>query len=96
MDNQYYIYILTNYAKTSFYVGVTSNLIRRVYEHKHKVNKGYTAQYHIDKLIYFEVFEDIEQVIKREKQIKAGSRQKKIDIINSLNLGWKDLYNDIL
>ncbi len=96
MNSQYYIYILTNYNRTSLYVGVTKNIIRRVYEHKHKVNKSYTSKYHVNKLVYFEVFEDIKQAIKREKQIKGGSRQKKIDLIENFNPDWKDLYDDIL
>jgi len=93
---QGFIYILSNYTKTSLYVGVTNDLIRRVYEHKHKINKGHSAKYHIDRLVYYEVFEDIEDAIVREKQIKGGSRQKKIDLINSLNPDWKDLYDDLL
>jgi len=96
MDKQSYIYILTNYNKTSLYIGVTNDLIRRIYEHKHKLVKGHTTKYYIDKLVYYEIFEDIEEAIKREKQLKGGSKQKKIDLINSLNPEWRDLYEDIL
>lgn len=96
MDKQYFIYILTNYNKTSLYIGLTNNLERRVYEHKNKVNKGFTSKYYVDKLIYYEIFDNAEYAIAREKQLKGGSKQKKIDLINSFNPEWKDLYNDII
>jgi len=96
MDKQYYVYILTNYDKTSLYAGVTNNLQRRIYEHKHKINKGFTAKYHIDMLVYYEIFDDVEYAIVREKQIKGGSKQKKIDLIKKFNPDWKDLYNDMI
>lgn len=64
----------------------------RVYEHREKINKGFTARYNVDKLVYFERFSDINEAIAREKQLKAGSRQKKIDLINKLNPEWKDFY----
>jgi putative endonuclease len=78
------------------YTGVTSNLVRRVYEHKNKLAKGFTYKYNVNKLVYFEVAEEILSAIAREKQIKAGSRQKKIDLINKLNPDWKDLYNSLI
>ena len=96
MDKQGFIYILTNYNKTSLYVGVTSDLIKRVYQHKHKITRGYTAKYHTDRLVYYEQFQGIEEAIIREKQLKGGSGKKKIDLINKFNLEWKDLYDDIL
>ncbi|OGI02537.1 MAG: hypothetical protein A2Y25_07125 [Candidatus Melainabacteria bacterium GWF2_37_15] len=96
MSKQGYIYILANYNKTSLYVGVTSDLIKRVYEHKHKLIVGHTAKYYIDRLVYYEQFEDIKDAIAREKQLKGGSRQKKMDLINSFNPEWKDLYDEIL
>jgi len=96
MNKQYYIYFLTNYDKTSLYTGVTNDLQRRIYEHKHKINKGFAAKYNLDRLVYYEIFDDIEYAIAREKQIKGGSKQKKIDLINSFNPDWKDLYNDII
>jgi len=77
------------------YVGVTNDLIRRVYEHKEKVADGFTRKYNITKLVYYEVFEDIENAILREKQIKAGSRQKKVQLINSINRKWHDLYDEL-
>ena len=94
-NKQSYIYIMTNYNQTTLYVGVTNNLIRRVYEHKNKLVEGFTKKYNLTKLVYYEVFENIEDAILREKQIKAGSRQKKIDLINSINQQWNDLYDKI-
>lgn len=91
-----YIYILFNKKLGTLYVGVTSNLVKRVYEHKNKLADGFTKKYNVDKLGYYECFEDISEAIKREKQIKAGSRQKKILLINSINPEWKDLYDEII
>jgi putative endonuclease len=85
MTKQYYVYIMTNIRNTVLYTGVTNDLIRRVYEHKAKLADGFTKKYNIVKLVYYEVFEDIENAILREKQIKAGSRQKKIQLIDSTN-----------
>ena len=82
---QYYIYILTNQYNTVFYVGVTNNLIRRVYEHKNKLVKGFTSKYNINKLVYYEVFSDVREAIYREKQIKSWSRNKKIEMIEKFN-----------
>ena len=95
MYKYYYVYILTNINNTVLYTGVTNDLKRRVYEHKKKLIEGFTKKYNINKLVYYEYGEDILQVIQREKQIKKGSRQKKIDLINSFNKEWKDLYDDI-
>ena len=77
------------------YVGVTNDLIRRVYEHKEKLVEGFTKKYNITKLAYYEVFEEIESAISREKQIKAGSRRRKIQLINSINKEWHDLYEKL-
>jgi len=87
-----YVYILSNASDQVLYTGVTSNLINRVYEHKEKMVKGFTKKYNIDKLVYYEVTDDIESAIEREKQIKAGSRKKKMDLIKSINPTYKDLY----
>jgi len=95
MTKQYYIYIMTNSRNTVLYVGVTNNLIKRVYEHKAKLADGFTKKYNIVKLVYYEIFEDIENAILREKQIKAGSRQKKIRLIDSTNREWHDLYDEL-
>jgi len=94
-DKQYCVYIMTNKYNTVLYTGVTNDIQRRVNEHKQKLVKGFTKKYNIDKLVYFETFEDIRYAIEREKQIKAGSRQKKIDLVNSLNKEWKDLYDEL-
>lgn len=87
---------MTNYNKTTLYIGVTNNLVRRVYEHKHKLVDGFTKRYNLTILVYYEVFDNIENAIIREKQLKAGSRQRKIDLINALNPNWNDLYNSII
>jgi len=90
-DKIYYVYIMTNKNNNVLYTGVTNDLKRRVYEHKNKMIKGFTYKYNINKLVYFEETSDIESAILREKQIKSGSRQKKIDLINSSNDKWADL-----
>ncbi|MHC5765088.1 MAG: GIY-YIG nuclease family protein [Nostoc sp.] len=95
MSKQYYLYIMTNKYNTVLYIGVTNDLQRRVYEHKEKIIEGFTNKYNITKLVYYEVFEDAYTAISREKQIKAGSRQKKIDLVNSINQEWKDLYDGL-
>ncbi|NWG28229.1 MAG: GIY-YIG nuclease family protein [Ignavibacteriaceae bacterium] len=86
---------MTNKNNTVIYTGVTNDLKRRVYEHKEKLIDGFTKKYNVNKLVYFESTADINSEIQREKQIKAGSRQKKIDLINSINKDWKDLYDEI-
>ena len=78
------------------YTGVTSDLIKRVYEHKHKVVDGFTTKYKVNKLVYYEVFDRIEDAILREKQIKAGSRDKKLKLIKSLNPTFRDLYLELV
>jgi len=90
-QHQYYIYIITNKVNTVFYTGVTSDLEGRIWEHKQKVFKGFTSTYNCNKLVYFEEFQWIHDAIAREKQIKGGSRQKKIDLILSMNPAWNDL-----
>ena len=94
-EKQYYIYIMTNRTNTVLYTGVTSDLKKRIWEHKEKIVKGFTEKYNINKLIYFEIFNDPENAILREKQIKAGSRNKKIELIKKNNPEWKDLYNKL-
>ena len=91
MERQYCIYILTNQNNTVLYTGVTNNLPRRIYEHKAKLVEGFTKRYNVDKLVYYEVFDQIENAILREKQIKGGSRAKKVALINSINPKWSDL-----
>jgi len=92
-DYNFYIYILTNKYNKVLYTGVTNNLKRRIYEHKEKLIDGFTKQYNVNKLVYYEHFTDINEAIAREKQIKAGSRKKKIDLIEKDNKEWKDLYD---
>ena len=87
---QYYVYIMTNRSKT-LYTGVTSDLIRRVYEHKRKIVEGFTKKYNIKRLVYFEDTNDVQTAIEREKQIKGWLRTKKIALIESKNPEWKDL-----
>ncbi len=96
MTNQYYIYIATNKGNNVLYTGVTNNLIKRTYEHKSKLIDGFTKRYNINKLVYYEIFDKIENAILREKQIKAGPRKQKIALINKMNPDWKDLYNNLL
>ena len=94
---QYYVYILTNKNKTVLYTGVTNDLIRRVYEHKtHADPKSFASKYQVDRLVYFEVTNDITVAIEREKQIKSWSRDRKTDLIFEKNPHWVDLYNQIL
>ena len=87
----YYIYIITNKYNTVIYTGVTNNLERRVFEHKTKTGSRFTAKYNVEKLVYFEIFLYINDAIAREKQIKGGSRQKKIDLIEKANPEWLEL-----
>ena len=87
----YYVYIMTNIKNTTFYIGVTNNLIKRIYEHKNKLVDGFTSKYNIDKLVYFEDTSDIKSAIAREKQLKNWHREWKINLIKSQNSDLKDL-----
>lgn len=93
-EKEFYIYIMTNKWSTVFYTGITNNLERRVFEHKNKIFKGFTAKYEINRLVYYETYGTAEEAILREKQIKAGSRQKKIDLIKNDNPYFEDLARD--
>jgi len=96
MERGGYIYILTNKNHTVLYTGVTSNLSDRLYEHRiGKYKSSFTFKYNVEELVYYEEFISIEEAINREKQIKAGSRQKKEDLISRLNPEWKDLTQTI-
>jgi len=95
MYRQYYIYIITNENNTVLYTGVTNDLRRRIYEHKEELVRGFTRKYNVNKLVYFEIFDDIENARLRENQIKAGSRKNKISLINSMNNSWRDLYDEL-
>jgi len=94
-QKQGFVYLLCNKTNKVIYTGVTNNLKARVYQHKEKLIEGFTKKYNVNKLVYYEVFDNIENAIIREKQIKAGSRQKKIDLIIQNNIGFEDLYNGI-
>ncbi len=91
MAKQYYVYIMTNRRNSVLYTGVTNNLERRVQEHRNGRGGRFTSKYKVTKLAYYEVGADPRSAIEREKQIKGGSRQKKIDLINGMNPEWQDL-----
>ena len=95
MTRQYYVYIVTNRHNTVLYTGVTNDLRRRVYEHKDGLGGGFTSRYNVGKLVYYEVTGDVHAAIAREKQIKGGSRTKKIDLIERMNPEWKDFYEEL-
>ena len=95
MQRQPAIYLLTNKPGGVLYTGVTSNLPGRVWQHRARVAKGFTAKYNLKTLVYFELFDEMYAAIAREKQIKSGSRQAKIRLIESVNPTWRDLYADI-
>jgi len=93
--NQFYVYIMTNKANTVLYTGMTNDIRRRVYEHKQKLVEGFAKKYNVVKLVYYEAFGDCISAIKREKQIKAGPRKKKEQLINSINPEWDELYEQL-
>ncbi|MCK9226010.1 MAG: GIY-YIG nuclease family protein [Candidatus Muirbacterium halophilum] len=95
-EKNYYIYILTNFQNNIFYVGVTSDLIKRVFQHKNKLVKGFTEKYNVYKLVYFELHSDINEAILVEKRLKKWKREFKIKLIEKLNPEWNDLYNEII
>jgi len=95
MSNQYYVYIVTNKHNTVLYTGVTNDLRRRVHEHKEGLGGGFTSRYKVGKLVYYQVTGDVHAAIAREKQIKGGSRRKKIDLIEGMNPEWKDFYEEL-
>lgn len=95
MEKQPAVYILTNHYLGTLYIGVTSNLIQRVWQHKQGGIEGFSKRYGLKKLVYFEVADSMYSAISREKQLKSGSRQKKIQLIESMNKEWLDLYPNI-
>jgi len=95
-EKQYCVYIMTNSHNTVLYTGVTNNLLRRSMEHRSGNGSGFTKKYNCVKLVYFECGDDVSTAIFREKQIKAGSRKKKIELVNSMNPEWRDLFEDII
>jgi len=92
MDRQFYVYIMTNARNIVLYTGVTNDLIRRVFQHREDICSGFATKYKTIKLVYYEVCQEAYGAIRREKQIKSGSRQDKIDLINNMNPKWEDLY----
>ncbi len=96
MAHRYFVYILTNNLHTMLYTGVTNDLLRRVGEHRAETFSGFTSRYNVHKLVYFEEYVEVTDAIAREKQIKAGSRRKKIALINAVNHEWRDLFPDLL
>ena len=94
MNKTYAVYIMTNYSQTSFYIGVTGNLQKRVWEHKNKVVEGFTKKYNIDRLVYYELTDSVEIALNREKQLKRWHRDWKINLIKEMNPEFKDLSMD--
>jgi putative endonuclease len=90
-SKQYFVYILTNFTNTVLYVGVTNNLSRRIYEHKNNVNEGFSKRYNVHKLVYFEIYNNIVEALKREKYLKGKRRDYKLFLINKENPEYKDL-----
>ncbi len=90
------VYIVANKRNGTIYTGVTSNLVKRIHEHKNGVVGGFTKKYHCNLLVFYEIHENMYEAITREKQIKAGSRKNKLKIIEKMNPEWKDLYEDII
>ena len=96
-EMQYYVYILTNQTGTTMYIGVTKDLARRMYEHKHKLDaNSFTAKYDVHKLVYYEYTTDVRAAIEREKQLKGWNRARKNKLVESRNPSWQDLYESIL
>jgi putative endonuclease len=91
----YYVYILSSQRKGTLYIGVTNNLMRRVHEHKSDIKEGFTRQYGVHKLVYYEACQDVRSVIQREKQLKKWNREWKIKLIEKTNPEWRDLYKDL-
>jgi putative endonuclease len=95
MQREYFVYILASEIGGTLYVGVTNDLVRRVYEHRNKVVAGFTKKYNVSKLVYYEMFDDIENAIVREKRLKKWNRAWKVRMIEELNPNWDDLYPGI-
>ena len=95
ISKQYFVYIMTNKNDTVLYTGITNDLKRRAFQHREKLSEGFTNRYNVTKLVYYEAFDDPENAIMREKQIKGGSRRKKIALVENANSEWEDLYEKI-
>jgi len=96
MDRQYYVYIVTNKAYGTLYVGITNDLIRRTWEHRNGVVEGFTREHELHRLVWFEVHQDVEEAIRREKLIKKWHRDWKVNLIQARNPEWDDLYKEII
>jgi putative endonuclease len=96
VGREYCVYFMTNAHNTVIYCGVTNNLARRVYEHKNGLGGIFTKKYNVNKLVYYEVGDNVHAALAREKQIKGGSRKKKMDLVNIVNPEWKDLFDEII
>ena len=92
----YYVYIMTNYYNTVFYIGVTNNIIKRVFEHKNRLVDGFTKKYDVSKLVFFDEVSDVESAILKEKQMKKWKREWKIRLIEKDNPSWDDLYPELI
>ena len=95
MTHHYFVYIMTNMHNNVLYTGVTSNLYERVQQHKNGKGGKFTSKYHVHKLVYYEVHEDVYDALAREKAIKGGSRKRKIDLVNDMNPDWDDLFHNL-
>ncbi|MBL7081457.1 MAG: GIY-YIG nuclease family protein [Candidatus Omnitrophica bacterium] len=96
MERIFFVYILANKRNGTLYIGITSDLIKRLWEHKKKFVEGFTKKYNIDKLVYYEIYNDPENAIKREKRLKKYNRKWKLDLIEEKNSSWRDLYEEIV
>lgn len=95
MDKQFYVYILASKRNGTLYIGITSGLVQRIWQHKNKMVEGFTQKYNVNKLVYYELHPNAESAITREKQMKKWRRSWKIRLIEEKNPDWKDLYDDI-
>jgi putative endonuclease len=95
MERQFFVYILTNKVNTVLYTGVTNDLKKRIFQHRGMIVPGFTKRYQVTKLVYYEVFFEVENAIIREKRIKGGSRKRKMELIDDFNPHWEDLYERI-
>jgi putative endonuclease len=95
MSRQYYVYILANQRKTVLYTGITNDLVRRVWQHRREHGDHFTSRYHCSRLVFYEVYQDSYNAITREKQIKAGSRSRKLELIEQMNPDWQDFYETL-
>jgi len=94
--NDYYVYILASKRNGTLYIGVTNDLVRRVYEHKNNLVKGFTSKYNVHRLVYYEETNDIDVALNREKQLKKWRRKWKLELIEKMNPEWRDLYEEII